>query len=70
MLDIMAINTIFTQGFTALALCIYFRGERFDKLINMMYTNAILGFVHLLMYILAEAIPNLTEGSRPCYKRI
>ena len=70
MLDIIAINTIFTPGYTALALCISFKEHHFDKLINMMSTNTILSFVHLFMYVLAEAIPNLTEESRPAYKRM
>ena len=36
MLDIIAINTIFTPGYTALALCITFQNHHFEKLIDMM----------------------------------
>ena len=70
MIDIIAINTIFTPGYTALALCITFKNHDWAELVNMMSTNTILSFVHLIMYVVAEAIPNLTEESRPFYKKI
>lgn len=70
MIDIIAINTIFTPGYTSLALCITFKNHNWDKLVDMMSTNTILSFVHLFMYVLAEAIPNLTEKSTPFYKKI
>ena len=70
MIDIIAINTIFTPGYTSLALCVTFSNHNWDKLVDMMGTNTILSFVHLFMYVIAEAIPNLTEESTPFYKRI